>query len=189
MIRPYTCRNRLVESLTGKPESAVRASPLAVPTDFEAATARRKDLPVITGERNPLFQGVYSTRIELKQRMRETERLLTTAEKFGALSQWLGTPVDNQIIWRAWEPALFNVTHDLGSGVMTDHVYEDVNRGYDFAGKLGSDLLEARARDVLARTDTSGQGVPVAVFNTLGWPRTDVAEGDVGFATGGLQGF
>ena len=25
--------------------------------------------------------------------------------------------------WRAWEPALFNVTHDLASGVMTDHVY------------------------------------------------------------------
>src|SRR6202789_1927317 len=72
---------------------------------------------------------------------------------------------------------------------MTDHVYEDVNRGYDFAGKLGSDLLETRVRDVLARTDTSGKGVPVAVFNTLGWPRTDVAEGDVGFAEGGLKGF
>jgi alpha-mannosidase len=162
---------------------------LAVPTEYEAAAARRQDLPVITGERNPLFQGVYSTRIELKQRMRETERLLTTAEKFGALSQWLGAPVDNQIIWRAWEPALFNVTHDLGSGVMTDHVYEDVNRGYDFAGKLGSDLLETRVRDVLARTETSGQGVPVAVFNTLGWTRTDVAQGDVGFAEGGLKGF
>ncbi len=162
---------------------------LAVPTDFEAAVARRKDLPVITGERNPLFQGVYSTRIELKQRMRETERLLTTAEKFGALSQWLGGAVDNKIIWRAWEPALFNVTHDLGSGVMTDHVYEDVNRGYDFAGKLGSDLLEARVNDVLARTETSGQGVAMAVFNTLGWTRTDIAHGDVGFAESGLKGF
>jgi len=161
----------------------------AVPSEFEAAIAGRKDLPVVTGERNPLFQGVYSTRIELKQRMRETERLLTTAEKFGALAQWLRAPVDHQIIWRAWEPALFNVTHDLGSGVMTDHVYEDVNRGYDFAGKLGSDLLEGRVRDVLARTDTSGQGVPLAVFNTLGWPRTDVAHGDVGFAEGGLKGF
>ena len=162
---------------------------LAVPTDFETAVAKRKDLPVVTGERNPLFQGVYSTRIELKQRMRETERLLTTAEKFGALCQWLGAPVDHQIIWRAWEPALFNVTHDLGSGVMTDHVYEDVNRGYDFAGKLGSDLLEARVRDVLARTDTGGEGVAMAVFNTLGWTRTDIAQGDVGFAQGGFKGF
>jgi alpha-mannosidase len=162
---------------------------LAVPTDFEAAVARRGNLPVVTGERNPLFQGVYSTRIELKQRMRETERLLTTAEKFGALSQWLRFPADDQILWRAWEPALFNVTHDLGSGVMTDHVYEDVNRGYDFAGKLGSDLLEARVSDVLARTDTSGQGVAVGVFNTLGWTRTDIARGDVGFAEGGLKGF
>jgi len=162
---------------------------LAVPTEFEAVVARRHDLPVVTGERNPLFQGVYSTRIELKERMRETERLLTTAEKFGALSQWLGAPVDHQIIWRAWEPALFNVTHDLASGVMTDHVYEDVNRGYDFAGRLGSELLETRVQDVLARIQTGGDGVPVAVFNTLGWTRTDVAQGDVGFAEGGLKGF
>ena len=162
---------------------------LAVPTDFEAVVARRKNLPVVTGERDPLFQGVYSSRIELKERMRETERLLTTAEKFGALARWLGAPVDNQILWRAWEPALFNVTHDLASGVMTDHVYEDVNRGYDFAAKLGSDLLETRMGAVLARTETRGEGVPVAVFNTLGWTRTDVAEGDVGFAQGGLSGF
>jgi alpha-mannosidase len=162
---------------------------LAVPTDFEAVVARRKNLPVVTGERNPLFQGVYSSRIELKERMRETERLLTTAEKFGALARRLGAPVDNQILWRAWEPALFNVTHDLASGVMTDHVYEDVNRGYDFAAKLGSELLETRMAAVLARTQTSGEGVPMAVFNTLGWTRTDIAEGDVGFAQGGLKGF
>lgn len=162
---------------------------LAGPAEFEQAIAGRKNLPVISGERNPLFQGVYSTRIELKQRMRETERVLTTAEKFGALAQWLRAPADPQTLWRAWEPALFNVTHDLASGVMTDHVYEDVNRGYDFAGKLGSDLLESGARQVLARTKTAGPGVAVAVFNTLGWTRTDVARGDAGFAESGLKGF
>src|SRR6267142_1105598 len=31
---------------------------IGVPTDFEAAMAKRSDLPIVTGERNPLFQGI-----------------------------------------------------------------------------------------------------------------------------------
>jgi alpha-mannosidase len=160
-----------------------------VPREFAARVAKRTDLPVVTGERNPLFQGVYSSRIELKERMRETERLLTTAEKFGALANWLGGRVDEQLIWRAWEPALFNVTHDLASGVMMDHVYEDVVRGYDFSQRLANELISTRQDSVLARIDSRGAGVALAVFNTLGWLRTDVAEADIGFALGGVHDF
>jgi alpha-mannosidase len=162
---------------------------IGVPTDFEAAVAKRTDLPVITGERNPLFQGIYSSRIELKQRMRDTERLLTTAEKFGALANWLGARTDEQMIWRAWEPALFNVTHDLTSGVMTDHVYDDTVRSYDFTKRLADEMIETRLGSILARIDTRGNGVCLTVFNTLGWSRTDIAQGDVGFAQEDILGF
>jgi alpha-mannosidase len=160
-----------------------------VPADFEIAMAGRTNLPVITGERNPLFQGVYSSRIELKQRMRETERLLTTAEKFGALANWLGAAADEAMIWRAWEPALFNVTHDLASGVMTDDVYADTLRGYDFSQRLGGQMLEQNIDSVLARIDTRGAGAPLVVFNMLGWTRTDAAEGEADFAAGGVVDF
>src|SRR5262249_19074091 len=115
---------------------------VGVPTDFERAVAKRNDLPVITGERNPLFQGIYSSRIELKQRMREMERLLTTGEKFAALASWQGVPPDTATTWRAWEPVLFNVTHDLASGVMTDRVYEDTVRSYDFSKRLAEEWIE-----------------------------------------------
>jgi alpha-mannosidase len=162
---------------------------IGAPAEFEDATAKRTDMPVIIGERNPLFQGIYSSRIELKQRMRETERLLTTAEKFGALANWLGAHLDEAMIWRAWEPALFNVTHDLTSGVMTDHVYEDTIRSYDFTERLGKEMVQNRLGAILGRIDTRGGGVPLVVFNTLGWLRTDLAQGDVGFAQEGVQGF
>jgi alpha-mannosidase len=160
---------------------------LAVPTDFEAVTARRKDLPVFKGELNPIFQGTYSSRIELKQWMRTMEQLLTTAEKLGVLANGFGTPVEDRAVWRAWEPVLFNETHDLASGVMTDHVYDDTVRSYEFARRLADELVDTRWEPLAARIDTRGDGIPVVVFNTLGWPRTDVAEVTLGFADRGVR--
>jgi hypothetical protein len=186
-IRKFTCP-RWWNNSTGRRTSLLLCA-LARPKNLRRLTAKRANLPVVTGERNPLFQGVYSSRIELKERMRETERLLTTAEKFEALANWLGGRVDEQMIWRAWEPALFNVTHDQASGVMMDHVYEDAVRGYDFSQRLANEMIATRQDAVLAHIDSRGDGVQLAVFNTLGWPRTDVAEADVGFAQGGVNDF
>ena len=95
---------------------------IAVPTDYEQVVAARPERPVIKGELNPIFQGIYSSRIELKQWTRELERLLTTAEGLGAISNLLGVPTDDEAVWSAWEPVLFNQAHDLASGVMTDRV-------------------------------------------------------------------
>lgn len=162
---------------------------LAVPADYEKATAgRRKDWPVFKGELNPIFQGTYSSRIELKTWMRGLEERLLTAEKLGAVGAALGTPADRKAVWRAWEPVLFNETHDLASGVMTDHVYEDTVRSYEFSDRLANEVVDARWNAIASRIDTRGPGVPVVAFNTLGWPRSDVAEVTVGFDEGDATG-
>ena len=161
---------------------------LAVPTDFEAVVTKRAERPVIKGELNPIFQGIYSSRIELKQWTRELERLLTTAEELGAMSNLLGVPTDDEAVWCAWEPVLFNQAHDLAAGVMTDRVYEDSIRGFEFSKRLADELVETRLNTVLSQIDTRGEGMPITVFNTLSWPRTDVAEVEVGFAASGVGG-
>jgi len=161
---------------------------LAVPADYEAAVARRGDLPVVGGELNPIFQGIYSSRIELKQRTRELETLLTDAEKLGAVLAVLGADTDDAIIWQAWEPMLFNQAHDLMSGVMTDHVYEDTIHGYDFAKRIAGEQVEARLRELTAHIDTQGDGIPLVVFNTLGWSRTDIVTATVSFTDPGIHG-
>jgi alpha-mannosidase len=159
----------------------------AVPTDFEAVVAKRPDVPTLRGDFNPIFQGTFSSRIELKQRARNDESLLLTAEKLEALAGWLGAPSDPKLAWSAWEPVLFNQTHDLASGTMTDPVYEDTLRGYDFAEHLGAQITDA-AWDVLAaHIDTRGEGAPIVVFNPLGWTRSDVAEVEVGLTGTGLN--
>jgi alpha-mannosidase len=161
---------------------------MAVPADFEAAIAGRTDRPVFKGELNPIFQGTYSSRIELKAWMRLMERQLLTAEKLSALAAWLGSPADAGGIWAGWEPVLFNQTHDLASGVMTDHVYEDTIRSYEFAKRRAEALIDAKWDVLTAKIDTSGPGAPAVVFNTLGWPRSDVAEINAGFGEKGVQG-
>ena len=161
---------------------------LAVPSEYEAAVAQRAEPgPVIRGELNPIFQGTYSSRIELKQWTREIEGSLTTAETLGVLLDWLDERPDVQRLWQAWEPALFNQAHDLMSGVMTDHVYEDTVRSFCFSRRIAGDEVETRLGRLAECVDTRGAGIPLVVFNPLGWDRTDLAEADVGLTQKGIS--
>ncbi|MFN8007732.1 MAG: hypothetical protein U0V70_12025 [Terriglobia bacterium] len=153
-----------------------------VPTEYEATVKNHGSRAVVTADLNPLFQGVYSSRSDIKQWNRGMERLLTTAEKLDTLAEWLGVPVKREDLARAWEPVLFNQTHDLASGVMTDKVYADSVRSYEFSQRLGDEMVGTALDGLTSKIDTTGDGVPVVVFNNLGWSRTDVAEVDVGFA-------
>lgn len=162
---------------------------LSVPADFEAAVAKRSTPPVISGELNPVFQGIYSTRIEVKQAMRDMERLLTTAEKLNVIAASLGAPAAREALEAGWEPVLFNQAHDLSSGVMVDKVYDDSMQRYNQARRIAEELVRNNLDYIAARADTSGDGVPVAVFNMLGWPRTDAAELDISFSQPGVRSF
>jgi alpha-mannosidase len=176
-----------VEDLNRDP-AAPLAIKLAVPSDYEAVVARRSDRPVWKGELNPIFQGIYSSRIELKGWMRLLERELLTAEKLSVLAGWLGRPPDVGSILDLWEPVLFNETHDLASGVMTDHVYEDTIRSFEYARRRCDEVSDSQWETIASRIDTRGPGAPIAVFNPLGWIRSDIAEVELGFAESGVSG-
>ncbi len=164
-----------------------------IPTDFESIVAKRADRPVIAGELNPVFQGTYSNRAEIKQWMRQVERILTTAEKLSAWRAWLNLSADTQNLARAWEPVLFNQAHDLTSGTMVDKVYADTIRGYEFAKSLGDEMVEADLNAIASKIDTGAPGavaseaVPVVVFNSLGWTRADIAQVKIGFSEPGVN--
>ena len=69
---------------------------------------------------------------------------------------------------------------------MTDHVYEDTIRTYDFSKHVGNELVVDRLDYLASQTDTTGEGIPLVVFNSLGWKRDDVVETTVGFKKGGI---
>jgi alpha-mannosidase len=167
---------------------------VGTPGDFEKAVADRKDLPVDKTDFNPIFQGTYSSRIELKHWMRTMEAKLTAAEKLAALGTSFGKhAISDGMLWRAWEPVLFNETHDLASGVMTNHVYDDTVRGYQFSNQLADEMIDTGLKVLTERIDTragetKGAIVPVVVFNPLGWARSDIAEVTVGFGAAAADG-
>jgi len=154
---------------------------LSVPAEFEAAVRQRgPERPVVTGELNPIFPGTYSSRIDLKQRLRVVEGQLAAAEELGAILRWLGAQVATEPLWEAWEPVLFNQAHDLMSGVMTDAVYADTVRGYEFAQRRVAATIADWLEQLAAHVDTRGPGLPLLVFNPLGWERTDAVKATVG---------
>jgi alpha-mannosidase len=188
VIEPEETLPAMVQEFNRRDDAPFRLR-FGVPTDFESIAAKRADRSVVTGELNPVFQGVYSNRIELKQWMRELERTLTTAEKLNALAAWLGAPASTENLTRAWEPVLFNQAHDLASGTMVDKVYLDTIRGYQFSKSLGDEIVETELDALSSRINTRigpAGAVPIVVFNTLGWPRTDIAEVKVGFSKAGV---
>ncbi|WP_165224257.1 alpha-mannosidase [Aquisphaera insulae] len=161
---------------------------IATPADFEKVISPRTDRPVFRGELNPIFQGTYSSRIELKSWMRRMETRLLTAEKLTSLARLLGGDVNDEGLWRAWEPVLFNETHDQASGVMTDHVYDDAIRGYEFADRLAGEIIDDGWNALASRILTREEGTHVVVFNPLSWTRSDATEVTVGFAEPGALG-
>jgi alpha-mannosidase len=169
----------LIRAFDARPDApfTIRCS---VPEEFAEVVARRTDLPTLDGDFNPIFQGTYSSRIELHQERRALEQLLLSAENLCAVARWLDLAPDEEGLAKAWEPLLFATTHDLASGVMTDPVYEDVVQSLAYSRRLGEGVLDDAWNSLGDRIDARGEGLPVVVFNGLAWPRSDLVEVDVG---------
>ncbi|MCE5258718.1 MAG: glycosyl hydrolase-related protein [Chloroflexi bacterium] len=184
---PHICE--LAEQFNAQADAPCKLV-IATPDEFlqalNAATTSGESLSTISADLNPVFQGCYSSRIEVKQANRACEALLTSVERFAALAAVLGKPCDTENVWRAWEPVLFNQFHDCICGVQVDKVYDDTMRGYEYARRLGAELLEERLNVLAADIDTQGAGVPIIVWNTQGWQRDDVVEVEVSFAETGV---
>ncbi len=176
----------LVEAFNRMPDAPFTLR-IATPAEYEAYIDQHRERSVVRGELNPIFQGIYSSRIRLKQLTRDIERLLTTAEKLGGTLTALGAKSNEDLVWRAWEPMMFNHTHDLMSGVMTDYVYEDTLNTYEFSRSLARSEVSDRLQTLFASSDTRGAGIAAGVYNALSWACTDIAFVDVGFSEPGVM--
>lgn len=153
--------------------------------------AANKRLPKFEGEfrwgrYSEILQGVYATRIHLKQLNHRTESLLERYMEPLAAMAWLagpdvpaGTP---DLMWTAWRRLLQNHPHDdmYGSGI--DAVHDEMLYRFRQAEQIGQLVVRDSVRQIARQVDFRAQtGTPVLVYNPLGWARNEIAVGDIDF--------
>lgn len=122
-------------------------------------------------------RGTLTTQSKTKKANRQSEVLLTDAEKFSTVATMYGRPYDNTTIEKAWQEVMFNQFHDIlpGSGIRENYI--DAAKRYKIAKELGDNQLTESLTKIEGRINTSAvKGQPVIVFNPLSWDRTDIVK-------------
>lgn len=159
---------------------------------FNSLTSTEKNaLPVWDGEMYlENHRGTFTTWGATKKYNRICEIAADQAEKFSSVATWLGAaqyPMEK--ITKAWDKILTDQFHDILPGSSITQVYKDMWDDSELAlNHLNSSLQNAFA-GIVNRVDTSGNGVPVVVFNPLSFSRRNPVEVDVTFpsAPGGVR--
>lgn len=153
--------------------------------------ARCGQLPEFCGEfrwgkYSEILQGVYATRIYLKQRNYQVETLLERyAEPLSALAWILGADVPQgtrDLLWMGWKWLLKNHPHDdiYGSGI--DEVHHEMLYRFDQAEQIGEIIVRDSLRQIARQIDyTARPGIPMMVFNPLAQARFEMVNADIDF--------
>lgn len=121
-------------------------------------------------------RGVFTTQAETKRRIRQSEEAMLNAEKFASLATLFGRAYPSDEFQLAWKDLLFDHFHDImpGSGIAVN--YLDAKRNLENVQRMAGEINAGALSEISAHINTAGAGVPVVVYNSLSWPRTDVVE-------------
>jgi alpha-mannosidase len=124
-------------------------------------------------------RGVFTTQSNHKRNMRESEEELLNAEKWASLAWLDGKNYPGSEITEDWKKVLFNQFHDLAAGSGIGIIYKDAQNDYDAVRWSTNEISVGALNTLAATTDTRGKGIPVVVFNPLGWDRSGNVQVDV----------
>jgi alpha-mannosidase len=117
-------------------------------------------------------RGVMTTQANHKRNMRESEVEVLNAEKWASLAWLDGNEYPAAELTEDWKKVLFNQFHDLAAGSGIGVIYKDAQKDYDVVRYSTNEIDSAALAAVDQRINTNGSGIPVAVFNPLGWERS-----------------
>jgi alpha-mannosidase len=132
-------------------------------------------------------RGVFTTQAETKRRIRRAEETVLNAEKFASLASLYGRPYPQDGMELTWKNLLFDHFHDImpGSGIAVN--YLDAKRNLENVDRAANDVTTRSLREIAAHINTQGEGVPVIIFNSLSWRRTEVTEVEAQLPTSAQQ--
>ena len=124
-------------------------------------------------------RGVFTTQAQHKQSMRHAEEQVLNAEKWSSLAALSGTSYPQEPLNESWKKVLFNQFHDLAAGSGIGVIYKDAQRDYADVRWQTDQASTTALHAITEQVDTSGTGVPVVIFNPLGWKRSGRVTFDV----------
>ncbi len=127
--------------------------------------------------------GSFTSHSQMKQANKELENELLVAERFASIgSQLQGKPFFPRLDLReAWKVLLRNQFHDILAGTCIGPVADDVMHDYSKLRVSIHNLLDFGLETIGNRIDTRGEGIPVVVYNSLSWERSDYVEANINF--------
>ena len=164
---------------------------LATPSEYLAAVAKQASkLPVVAKDFNPLFQGTYTTRIDVKQNIRWGEHAMFASELLSAItgSAAKASTSHDERHRRAVEILLYNQFHDTICGTfVTDAYLGDIKLKCAEMVQLFEQEMDDDLDDLVAATTEEGDDTWIAVFNPLPYPRREVVTASVSFSEEGVK--
>jgi alpha-mannosidase len=122
-------------------------------------------------------RGVYTTQAAHKRNMRRSETATLDAEKLASFAWLDGEKYPNDLLTDNWKKITFNQFHDLAAGSGIAVIYRDAQDDYNQVFDADRNIDEAALKTIDARIDTRvASGVPVLVFNSMAWPRSETVE-------------
>lgn len=126
-------------------------------------------------------RGVYTTQAKHKWNLRHSSEWLLNAEKYSSLAWLGGAAYPGDKLTEGWKLVSFNGFHDLAAGSGIGVIYKDAQKQFDVVHWTANDATRRALRDIDSQIDTTGKGdaktgVPIIVWNTMSWGRTDVVK-------------
>jgi alpha-mannosidase len=155
----------------------------------------RAHIPVTSRDMGYYHQGTALTRESLKTGNRIAENSIVTAEKFATIASLFGAKYPDKALDKAWRQLLFGQHHDALTGTINDRSYVDLMQGYRESAELAAGVTEKAIDHIGKFINTTPPvpakvlSVPIAVFNSLNWDRTDVAHADIDFGAAAPAAF
>ena len=117
-------------------------------------------------------RGVMTTQANHKRNMRESSIETLNAEKWASLAWLDGDKYPAGELTEDWKKVLFNQFHDLAAGSGIGIIYKDAQKDYDVVRWSTNEISSDALQTVNERVNTAGSGIPVIVYNPLGWERS-----------------
>jgi alpha-mannosidase len=156
--------------ITGVPKCEFTTVETAI--DRMVAECPPDQLPRWNGELYfELHRACQITQARNKRHNRKCELLLRDNELLGVAAMLTGGKYDADTLYDCWKTVLTNQFHDILPGSSVNEVYRDTDREYaDVTARLTA-LRDAALGHLARQADTSGEGIPFLVANTLSWSR------------------